>query len=290
MQDSDWDDLRLILAIARGGSFVAAGRSLAVNQTTAARRLEAAERRFGQTLFDRAQGRLVPTSAGRDALGHAERAEREYETLREHLSGARRRVAGRVRITAVPLVVNRILVPALGALMADHPNLLVELVADQGDLSLLGRETDIALRFARPAKEARVVARRLADVPYAAYAAVSADPVALGWIGYDERVRTLPQAAWVRAAAEADRKPVVLTADDGETVLAAVAEGLGKSLLPCLVADRVADLRRCGDPDAALSRELWLLVHPDMRRLARIDRTVDWIVGALEAAKERAGT
>ena len=284
MQDQDWDDLRLILAIARGGSFAAAARTLAVNETTVSRRLDAAETRFGLALFDRLQGRLVPTSAGRDAVRHAERAEREYELLRESLTGAGQRVAGRVRVTAVPLIVNRVLVPALAALLKDHPDLAVELVADQSDLSLLGRETDIALRFARPAKEARVVARRVADVTYAAYVAADVDPAALGWIGYDERVRTVPQAAWVRAAAEGEHLPVVLTADDGETVLTAVAEGLGKSILPCLIADRVEGLRRCGGPDAAWSRELWLLVHPDMRRLARIDRTVDWIVDTLTSA------
>ena len=53
--------------------------------------------------------------------------------------------------------------------------------------------------------------------------------------------------------------------------------GLGKSLLPCFAADGDKRLARLGRP--VLSREIWLLVHRDLRAQARIAATIDWLVG-----------
>jgi hypothetical protein len=55
-------------------------------------------------------------------------------------------------------LLNRILVPALPALLEAHPLLQPHLVAGSRNLSLTNREADIALRFARPDKEQRAVA------------------------------------------------------------------------------------------------------------------------------------
>jgi len=48
--------------------------------------------------------------------------------------------------------------------------------------------------------------------------------------------------------------------NDAEALLEAVIAGLGRSLLPCVIADGDPRLRRIGvKRRAALSRELWLL-------------------------------
>jgi DNA-binding transcriptional LysR family regulator len=64
--------------------------------------------------------------------------------------------------------------------------------------------------------------------------------------------------------------------NDAEALLEAVLAGLGRSLLPCVIADRDARLRRLG-ARPELSRELWLLTHSDLRRLGRIEAVVNWI-------------
>jgi DNA-binding transcriptional LysR family regulator len=53
MQGMDWNDLRHVLALARDGSLAAAARRLAVDATTVARRLRAAEAALGVRLFQR---------------------------------------------------------------------------------------------------------------------------------------------------------------------------------------------------------------------------------------------
>ena len=73
--------------------------------------------------------------------------------------------AGRVRLTAVPALVNRLLVPAAGGISARYPGLNLELICEARSLSLTRREADMALRFARPkAGGGRVLARKLADL------------------------------------------------------------------------------------------------------------------------------
>src|SRR5262244_1130708 len=61
--------------------------------------------------------------------------------------------------------------------------------------------------------------------------------------------------------------------NDAEALLEAVIAGLGRSLLPCVIADDDARLRRIGGTRRApaLSRELWLLRRSERSTLGRIE-------------------
>jgi DNA-binding transcriptional LysR family regulator len=192
-------------------------------------------------------------------------------------------------------VVNRLLVPALPKLVAAHPLLRLELIAEPRNLSLTKREADIALRLARPRGGGTVVAHRIGRLDYAVYGPSPAagprpaggrrtgDAHTLPWITYEESMDELPQATWIATATRGAPVPPTLMAADAESILAAVRAGLGKSLLPCAVAEREPGLRRLGDGAPALSRELWLLVHADLRRLARVAAVIGWIERTVQA-------
>lgn len=283
MPVSNWNDLRYLLAVARGRSLSAAARQLRVDETTVARRLAAAGTALGARLFERVDGALRLTAAGELALAHAERIEREMQALRGRIGGADEAVAGTVRLTAVPIVVNRLLAPALPGLTAEHPLLLLELIAEPRNLSLTKREADVALRLARPRGGGTVVARRIGQLAYAVYGPRKGKAAALPWITYEEGLDDLPQARWIAAAMRGASAPPTLLAADAETILAAVRAGVGKSLLPCAVAEREPGLRRLGGAAPVLTRELWLLVHADLRRLARVAAVVGWIERTVQA-------
>src|SRR5207237_255056 len=60
----DWNDARLVLAVARAGGLVAAAKALRVDHSTVFRRLSALEARLGP-LFERGPGGIYrPTPAG----------------------------------------------------------------------------------------------------------------------------------------------------------------------------------------------------------------------------------
>lgn len=285
MPDIDWNDLRYVLAAARGGTLSGAARRLGIDETTVARRIARIEKRLGTSLFERAAGRLRPTEAGETMLAHAERVETEFGVLEAALTGAHRIAAGSVRLTAVPILINHILVPAAAALQAAHPGLQLELIADARNLSLSRRETDMALRLARPARDMAAIARRVGTLDYGVYARADAvgpgGPEGLPWIGYGDEMADLPQAAWIAAASRGAVAATALKVNDAEPILQAVRAGLGRSLLPCAVAGRDPLLRRLDGPAPALRRELWLMIHPDLRALARIRAVVNWIVATV---------
>ncbi|WP_452274850.1 LysR family transcriptional regulator, partial [Micromonospora taraxaci] len=57
----EWSDVRVFLAVKRGGSFGAAARSLGVSHPTIGRRIKALEDESGQALFRRTADGLVLT-------------------------------------------------------------------------------------------------------------------------------------------------------------------------------------------------------------------------------------
>jgi DNA-binding transcriptional LysR family regulator len=179
--------------------------------------------------------------------------------------------------------VNRILVPALPRLLRDHPQLRVELIAEPRDLSLTKREADIALRLARPRQEVRAVARRVGQLDYAVYGPSWRRSQLLPWVTYDDSMADLPQGRWMaeRAIRERDAQAQVMV-NDAEAMLQSVKAGLGKSLLPIPIGDQEPGLERHGDGSVLLSRELWLMVHPELRELVRIRVVMDWLATVID--------
>ncbi len=284
MPDLHWNDLPLLLAIARGGNLARAAKRLRVDETTVARRLARAEAAFGLPLFLRSRGRLLPSEAGRLVLDQAARSELEIERLQAAVREQEASVAGSVRLTGVPLLVNRLLVPALPALFRAHPALVLELIAEPRDLSLAGREADIALRLARPQGEQRMLARRIGGLAYGVYGVRRRRATALPWIAYETAMATLPQSRWIARRVAAGEPLSPLRVNDAEALLQAAKRGIGRALLPCLVGEREPGLVRLDAGAPALTRDLWLLVHPDLRPLARVAAVMAWVEDMVAAS------
>ena len=96
----DWNDLRYFLAVARGGSTLAAGRELRVSQTTVARRVAALEQALGFPLFERRQAGYALTPAGEALLARAEEVEASATGFADAAAAHSRDVSGTVCITS----------------------------------------------------------------------------------------------------------------------------------------------------------------------------------------------
>jgi DNA-binding transcriptional LysR family regulator len=277
-----WDDLRYVIMVARFGTIAEAARRLTVDEATVGRRIARIERQLEARLFDRANGRLVPTEAGKAAAARTERVEQEIEALVAMAAGADRIVAGRVRLTAVPTIVNRILIPALPSLLASNPSLWVDLVAESKDLSPAKREVDLAVRLARPTREMRTLARRIGQLNYAVYGPRGTDAQNLAWINYEDMMADLPQARWIGERIETTgEREAAVRVNYAEGLVCALEKGIGKSLLPTVIGDTTPGLIRLGETSPPLTREIWLLTHPELRGLRRIQVVSDWLEAAV---------
>lgn len=287
MQALDWNDLRVVLALARGGSHAAAARELRVDPTTVGRRLAQLEAALGAALLTRdARGALVPTEAGELVCARAELVETAIGDLKARLGETVAEATGTVRITAVPVLVNQLFIAASPSLLSRHPKLRLEFVADTRDLNLTRRDADVAIRLARPGPEtgSRLLARRLGTLRYGVYAAWQVrDPDRLPWITYEPGMADLPQASWIAGRGLLPDDTARVAVNDAEGLLSAIRAGLGRTLLPCLIADALPDL--CQLPAAGVQlpeREIWMLTHQDLAHLGRIKAIGAWLGGLFE--------
>ncbi|MFP2931487.1 LysR substrate-binding domain-containing protein [Pyxidicoccus sp. 3LG] len=66
------------------------------------------------------------------------------------------------------------------------------------------------------------------------------------------------------------------------SVVAATGAGVGLGLMPCFQGDQTPGLRRLLPPVAALRRDIWLVVHPDLQQSARVRAVLDFLSELLQ--------
>ena len=205
--------------------------------------------------------------------------EAEVVAVQHACGGANDLIAGLVRVTAVPVLVNYAFTPRSNSFLRGHPALSVEWIAESRELSLSKREVGITIRLARPTKELRALARRIGLIGYAVYAS-SRVRGEQAWITYDGSVAELPPARWIQDQVTSGAKSMQVRVNDAQSLLAAVQSGLGEILLPTFVADGQPGLKRLGD-QVELTREVWSMTHPDLKNPARIGLVGDWLASVV---------
>ena len=273
MQLMKWDDLKILLAIHKGGTLSAAAIMLGINQTTVARRLAVSEKKLNARFFDRVNGHLIPTPQGERMLAHAELAEQEILAAINTAQDTESHESGLVRITSVEGILSGIIAPQLVEFSALYPLITLELISQNANLSLSHREADIALRMNRPV-DSNAITRKVALLGFALYAAKSGNHDE--WLCYDETMAHLPEAKATQKLM-GNQKPLLRT-NSMAGLRVAVASGLGKALLPCYMADQDPKLIRIKPPsEPIVTRELWLLVHQEIRNSGRVTAVIEWL-------------
>jgi DNA-binding transcriptional LysR family regulator len=285
----NWDDLRLVLAVAREGTLSGAARALGVTHSTVFRRLGAVEREMGVRLFDRFRDGYAATTAGESAAKLAARIADEVSALERRLSGQDLRPSGTVRITTTDTI-GALLMPHLNALRMAHPEIRIEVAISNTMMSLTRREADIALRpTVEPAET--LVGRRISDIAHAIYGSheylshvVDRDLDARDWIGLDDALAATVIGRWMRENVPDAR--VAARVDALPALRDAARAGLGLAMLPCYVGDVADGLHRATRSAAKEPRStLWLLTHDDLKRTVRIRAVMDFLATRLSSER-----
>lgn len=162
--DLRWDDLRILLAVSRAGSFTAAAAALEVEQSTVSRRMAALEEVVGRPLFDRLRTGPRPTESMVRIAPRLERIEAEIRALLDDVRAEETEVRGRVRLALTESMAVHVVIPhLLRELRTAHPRLEVDLLTSDFAADLGRREADLALRFFRPS-DGDFVVRRVAKL------------------------------------------------------------------------------------------------------------------------------
>jgi len=277
MRTPSWDDLQYLMEAVSHGSLSAGARALGVDHATIGRRIRRLEKTLGRAVIDRQRPGLALTAFGEAALAEAERMRDAAATV-ARLAEARPKLAGPVRITTTGMFATAYLTPVLAAFRKLQPLIEIELIVDERSLSLARREADIALRLARP-KDSSLVTRRVATIGYGVYATPAylkrAKKDGLAFVGFEESPPDLPEVAWLRQAA-GDR-PMAFRSNYRMAQIEAVRAGLGVSVLPHYAAKGLTQVKLDSMPEK-MTRELWLLVHRDLKDAPRFRAVIDFLV------------
>ena len=285
----NWDDLKYLLALSRGGTLTAAAESLGVNQTTVSRRLERLESALGVALYERVDQHFLLTPEGEGALKWASQMEQSALTLTQQLMNETQAPEGTVRVTSVPLFIANVIAPHLQQFHQRYPKIRVELVGADSDLNLSRREADLAIRFARPTK-GQMVIKKLGELGFAAYVSTAkqSDELALNdysWVGYDEKLQHFPEAQWLANLVPPEQWGA--TATDVASLIELVQSGLAAAVLPCISGDASKDLIRLTGENPVSFREIWLLSHPESRKARRIQLFSEWLQDLIQTQEKR---
>jgi DNA-binding transcriptional LysR family regulator len=297
----DWNDLRYFIAVADGGSTLAAGRKLRVSQTTVARRIAALEEALGVQLFEKRQAGYAMTPAGEDLLDRARHVESAASVFAEAAAAQVRDTSGTVRISTQEIFVT-LLAPMLRELHERHPEILIELDDSQYFRDLGEGEADIALRSAYGDPGSGVVGRRLGpddwtlycSRDYAAQHGVPTTRAQLknhAFIGGGGPKLWHAYSAWLHELGLDDR--VIMHHASAMGMMSAIRSGLGIAVLPCIVADADPDLVQCVPPKDGHGRVMWLVTHERVRHTPRVRAVIDFLyeklsrhMKSLEAQRE----
>lgn len=288
----DWNDLAYLLAVRRHRTLAGAARELGCEHTTVSRRIAALEAALGVRLFTRSPEGLVPTEIADDLAPLVEQIEETIQAIKRRIAGHDHRMEGIVRLTTSETFASFI-IKRLVELRARHPDVIVQVLAENRVLDIARGEADLALRFAETTQRDLVV-RKLGIVHWAMYASIdyaarrgAPSPVddlhGHDIVGYDDALAAVPGAAWL--AAHGDGATVAFRGNSLRAVLEATLAGMGLTVLPCQLGDPEAGLVRLS-PESLGHRTLCLVVHPDLAKVARVRAVIDFLVEV--TARDRA--
>ncbi|MET4728244.1 molybdate transport repressor ModE-like protein [Lysobacter enzymogenes] len=266
------EDFELLRAIGAHGSLSGAAKALALDHSSAFRRLGAIEARAGTPLFRRSRTGYTATEAGAVAIEGAQRILDDADQLQRQLAGRDARGGARLRIT-IPDTLAEVAARLCAAFTAAHPQIGCDLSVSNAFVNLQQPEADVALRACALMPNGLSV-RRVGSIATAVYAASGAkvgkrEALNEGvWVGFDDNLSHLSSAMWLRA--NVDEARIAMRVNSLPAALAACKAGVGRALLPCYFADAAGGVKRVSQPLAEVPTELWFAIHPDLRRSARV--------------------
>lgn len=278
----DWDDLRYFSAIARAGSVRGAADVLDVYASTVTRRLDHLEAQLGVRLFIRTRSGLQITDEGSEVIHDLDAVAADLGEIERRLQGRDAEMAGPLSIALPDVLVSGVLMQDLAEFTREHRRIRLEILPDsrERERDPPRRDADISIRLTDAPPET-LVGRCLGRIRVMAYAS-------LDYLSWHDPLLAAGECCWI----ESELEPLLAPDFRGEHFaalalgakchnlvqqLAAVRSGIGITLLPCSVGDVDPALSRIAGIRPVDAREIWLLFHPDLRRVARVHTFAEYL-------------
>ena len=283
-----WDEIRMFLAVAEGGTVRAAAQKLGVNHATVIRGIGRLEQTLDTKLFEKLPSGYRVTEAGADIVELAARMSTASAQIEARIFGRDQSVSGPLRLTLPASFANDLLMPRLADFRATYPDIALEIIGSGAGANLSNREADVALRVVvgDGAPPDNLYGTRLCEfhTAYYLHRNLTKDRAApAAWLlGPEEAV---PSGWHLKDEIRMATTPIRFT--DMRSQFEAARAGMGVTFLPCFLGD--ADPALCRAPGGPVERtgDIWLLTHADTRRTKRVKLLCDHIRAAMRDLAER---
>lgn len=291
----DWSHLRDFLVLVREETLAKAGDALGVDPSTVFRRIDALEEALGSTLFERRGRGYVLTATGEALVSYASRVEEQVLTLEREIAGRDQALCGAIRVTTTDTIALHLLADPLGRFRETYPGIRVDLSLDDRVFRLGRGEADVAIRPGPKPTEDDVIPKRVSGVASALYASKgylerAGRPHSKAQlnkhtvVGLDETLSHVSYARLMRSLAPDAQVALRCSSLLGQAM--AVEQGMGIGLLPSFLVDPNPNVVRLFPLESDVQSALWLIVHRDLRHMARVRAFVDFMATALTAEQD----
>lgn len=287
---ADWDDLKVFLMVAELKSFSAAAKALGLTQPTVSKRIDELEARLEAKLLERTSAGAQLTDIGLLISDHVRTMDRAALSIQHLAHQANSRDQGRVRVAAPDGIGAFWLAPQLAGFQAENPQISITLDAGLWSDLVDVEPCDITLQFIEE-RRLDAIAIELATFHYALFASPSyietyGAPRTLAEVADHRTVHHLAQIQqrdnWdPKAGALQTLSAANFATNSSAAAMMAVMRGAGIGALPTCVVSFAPDLVMVSESPMARLR-LWMVVGPKARKIARISRVMDWLIGLFD--------
>ena len=284
----DWEAAHVFLEVARCGGFRAASQKLGQSVNALRRKIEQFERDLGVALLTRYVHGVQLTEEGAKiyaAAQHMENAAFELLLTRNH---SEKQIEGEVRLSITEGMGTFWILPQLVEFQRANPKLVMNVKSGQKPADLLRLEADLSVQLHRPT-EPNLKVMKLGRLHFMLFAARSY----LDAYGTPASIADLKDHRFIAQSnddgkwEESYKRVFGDLSPDGLLVLRnnssaghfwSVIKGAGIGAVPTYAQAIGANLVPL---DIGLDREnqdIWLVYHPDAKRVSRIQRTIEWLI------------
>lgn len=165
MRREDLADLMAFLAVAEQRSFTRAAARLGTSQSSLSAVVRRLEERLGVRLLTRTTRSVTPTEAGQQLADTLRPAFHDIEAGLAGLDELRRRPAGTIRLSTSRSAARTILMPVADRLMAEFPDVNVEITVDQRLVDIVKEGYDAGVRLGEQVDKDMIAVRIGPDMP-----------------------------------------------------------------------------------------------------------------------------
>ena len=286
----NWEAIRVFLELADNGSLRGAAVTLGLSTNTVRRHIDILEKDVGAVLIKRGYAGVELTPEGRalvDAVAPMQRA------ANDALRIARRGfspLSGFVRISVTEGIGTFWVMPRLVDYQRAHPRMVIELNCTMRPANLVKMETDIGIQITRPTdpdmKAVKLGRMHATFFATREYLATYGRPRSIEEMAAHKVVEQLsPQVQhqeYDRLFPGRERSGFVSIVTNTSTAHCwAVVNGAGIGMLPTYLWAIGAPVEPV-EVGYHTSYDIWLVYHPDSRRMRRVAATIDWLRGLFD--------